>query len=221
MMQQVRLMIFSLKMVDYSMSLLSLSTWDFFACTVGGTIVRHSYSLSIIVGPLLHGLKVMGGGGGLQHFSVSPGPLGFSVFGFWGLGFGARAWQFLLNSQKSDFQLCYFGQFEKSFGFSHDPGSQTGQAKPNQNILGPFLGRFDLFLGQKYQKTIMTKLSEHSPSIYTYGPGWTEYILVGWANSCDLEILLTTCAQITKITKVFWMMETKTVKLTKNYPLCL
>ena len=37
-------------------------------------------------------LKVrVGGGGGLQHFSVSPRPLGFLVFGFGGLGFGARA----------------------------------------------------------------------------------------------------------------------------------
>ena len=65
------------------------------------------------------------------------------------------------SSQKSDFQGFY--------GFSHDPGSQTGQAKPNQYILGPYLGLFDPFLGQKYQKTTVTKLSEQSPSIYTYG----------------------------------------------------
>ena len=57
----------------------------------------------------------------------------------------------LRSFQKSDFQLCYFGQFEKSFGFSHDPWSQNDQAQPNQGILGPLLGLFDPFLGQKYQ----------------------------------------------------------------------
>ena len=40
---------------------------------------------------MLKSLGVVGGGGGLQHFSVSPRPLGFLVFGFGGLGFGARA----------------------------------------------------------------------------------------------------------------------------------
>ena len=46
MMQQVRLMMFSLNMVDYSMS--------FFAGQVGGTTLNLSYSLRFIVGPLLH-----------------------------------------------------------------------------------------------------------------------------------------------------------------------
>jgi len=41
-------------------------------------------------------IKVGGWVGGLQHFSVSPRPLGFLVFGFWGFGFGARAWQLAL-----------------------------------------------------------------------------------------------------------------------------
>ena len=36
MMQQERLMIFSLNMVDYSMSFLLLSTWNFFCWTSGG-----------------------------------------------------------------------------------------------------------------------------------------------------------------------------------------
>ena len=62
MMQQVRLMMFSLYMVDYSMSFLSLSNKDFFAGQVGWIIVGHSYSLSIVVGPLLHGSKLWGGG---------------------------------------------------------------------------------------------------------------------------------------------------------------
>ena len=54
MMQQVRLMMFSLNMVDYSMSFLLLSTQLFFAGQVGGTTLNLSYSLSFIVGPLLH-----------------------------------------------------------------------------------------------------------------------------------------------------------------------
>ena len=47
--------------------------------------------------------------------------------------------------------------------------AKANQTKPNKDILGPFLGLFDPFLGQTYQKTTVTKLSEHSPSIYTYG----------------------------------------------------
>ena len=53
-MQQVGLMMFSLNMVDYPMSFLLLSTWDFFGGQVEGTILRCSYSLSSVVGPLLH-----------------------------------------------------------------------------------------------------------------------------------------------------------------------
>ena len=45
MMQQVRLMMFSLNMVDYFMS---------FAGQVGETTLDLSYSLRFIVGPLLH-----------------------------------------------------------------------------------------------------------------------------------------------------------------------
>ena len=52
--QQVMLMMFSLIMVEYSMSFLSLSTLDFFAEQVGGTTLNLSYSLRFIVGPLLH-----------------------------------------------------------------------------------------------------------------------------------------------------------------------
>ena len=46
--------------------------------------------------------------------------------------------------------------------------TKPNQTKPNQGILGPLLGLFDPFLGQKYQKTSVTKLieHEHSPSIY-------------------------------------------------------
>ena len=54
MMRQVSLMMFSLNMVDYPMSFLLLSSWIFFGGQVQGTILRCSYSLSIVVGPLLH-----------------------------------------------------------------------------------------------------------------------------------------------------------------------
>ena len=54
MMQQVRLMMFSLKMVDYSMSFLLLSTLIFFDGQVGWTILEHSNFLNFFVGPLLH-----------------------------------------------------------------------------------------------------------------------------------------------------------------------
>ena len=54
MMQHVRLMMFSLNMVDYFMFFLSLTTSDFFDGQVGGTNLNLSYSLRFIVGPLLH-----------------------------------------------------------------------------------------------------------------------------------------------------------------------
>ena len=52
--QHVRLMMFTLNMVDYPMSFLSLSTWDCFGGQVEGTIPRCSFSLSFVLGPLLH-----------------------------------------------------------------------------------------------------------------------------------------------------------------------
>ena len=55
MMQQVRLMMFSLNMVDYSHVLpLAVHLRFFFAGQVGGTTLNLSYSLRFIVGPLLH-----------------------------------------------------------------------------------------------------------------------------------------------------------------------
>ena len=54
MVQCVSLMMFSLYMVDYPMFFLLLSSWIFFGGQVQGTILRCSYSLSIVVGPLLH-----------------------------------------------------------------------------------------------------------------------------------------------------------------------
>ena len=56
MVHQVRLMMFSLKMVDYSMSFLLLSTCNFFFDRqVVGTILTLSYFLNFFVGHLLHG----------------------------------------------------------------------------------------------------------------------------------------------------------------------
>ena len=52
--QQVSFMMFSLNMVDYPMSFLLLSSLNFFGGQVEGTILRCSYSLSLVVGPLLH-----------------------------------------------------------------------------------------------------------------------------------------------------------------------
>ena len=54
MMQQVRLMMFSVNMVDYSMSFLLLFQLSFFAGQVGGTILNLSYYLTFDVGPFLH-----------------------------------------------------------------------------------------------------------------------------------------------------------------------
>ena len=68
--QKVRLMLFSMNKVDYSMSFLSLSTFDL---QVGGTILSKFYSLGLVVGPGTppSWLKVGGWwlevGGGLQQ----------------------------------------------------------------------------------------------------------------------------------------------------------
>ena len=79
---------FSLNILDYPMSPLFLPTLDFSIRQVEGTILNLSYSLSFFVEPLLHALKLWGGvgvGGCLQHFSVSPRPLGLG-FGTKGIG---------------------------------------------------------------------------------------------------------------------------------------
>ena len=65
MMQQVRLIVFSLNMVDYSMSFLSLSTWDFFARQVVGIILNFMLQ-SYLVG-LWGGLVVVAVSGGETH----------------------------------------------------------------------------------------------------------------------------------------------------------
>ena len=74
--QKVRLMMFSLNKVDYPLFFLLLSTWNCFVGQVDGTILRCSYPLSFFCGTPPPCLKIRrlvgGGGGGLQHFSVSP-----------------------------------------------------------------------------------------------------------------------------------------------------
>ena len=89
MLQQVSLMIFSLNMVDNPMSFLLMSTCNFFGGQVEGTILRcccFLWDSSF----MLKSWWV--GGGGLQHFSVSPRPLGsLNLLGL-GCGWGLRFW---------------------------------------------------------------------------------------------------------------------------------
>ena len=88
-MQQVRLMMFSLNMVDYSTSFLSLSTSDF--CL--------RFLLDKLGGPLWDILILWVLLWWWVAYSIlvsAQGPMvfGLLVFGFWGLEFGARAWQY-------------------------------------------------------------------------------------------------------------------------------
>ena len=81
-------------MVDYPISFLLLPTWIFFGGQVQGTILRCSYSLSIVVGPLLHALKlgvVVGGGWWVAYSNLvsAQGPL---VLGLGLKGLGLRVW---------------------------------------------------------------------------------------------------------------------------------
>ena len=81
-----------LKMVDYPRSFLLLSTWYFFERQGGG-----DHSETFLLSKLFYGtppsclkvIKWVGGGGGLQDFSVSP-QSPFWFFGFWDL----RVWDF-------------------------------------------------------------------------------------------------------------------------------
>ena len=94
MMQQVRLMMFSLNMVDYSLSFLLLSTQNFFCRTSRGDHSEPFLLFEVYCGTPPSCLKVMGwwGGGGPGDFSVSPRPLGFWVWGLgvWGLGLAIK-----------------------------------------------------------------------------------------------------------------------------------
>ena len=95
-MQQVRLMMFSLNTVDYSMSFLLLSTQNFFCWTSRGDHSEPFLLFEVYCGIPPSCLKVRGGGGGWWWWWVAwsnlvsaQGPfLGFWVWGFgvWGLG---------------------------------------------------------------------------------------------------------------------------------------
>ena len=77
-----------------------------------------------------------------------------------------------LATRNQTFNFAILDNLKRVLGsaMTHDHKmTKPNQTKPNQGILGPLLGLFDPFLGQKSQKTTVTKLSEHSPSIYTYG----------------------------------------------------
>ena len=71
--------------------------------------------------------------------------------------------------------------------------AKSNHTKPNQDILGPFIGLFDPFFGEKYQKPIVKDFRECSPLKYIYLRyifHWSRF----WGNSLDLVTLLTTCA---------------------------
>ena len=94
MMQKVRLMMFSLNMVDYSMSFLLLSTWVF-CWTSRGDHSEPFLLFDFWCGTLPSCLKVIGwgGGGGVVAYEIlvsvqCPLVLGFWVLGLrvWGLG---------------------------------------------------------------------------------------------------------------------------------------
>ena len=80
--------------------------------------------------------------------------------------------------------------------------AKPNHTKPNQDILGPFIGLFDPFLGQKYQKPIVNDFNDYSPLKYIY----VRYIFHGsrfWGNSLDLAMLLTTCEMSVATTEIY------------------
>ena len=82
MMQQVRLMMFSLNTVDYSMSFLLLSTQNFFGWTSGGDHSEPFLLFEVYCGTPPSCLKVMGGVVAHEILVSAQGP-------FWVFGFGA------------------------------------------------------------------------------------------------------------------------------------
>ena len=67
MMHQVRLIMFSLNMVDYSLTFLLLSTWDFFCWTSRGDHSEPFLLFDFCRGTTPSCLKVMGGGVVVAH----------------------------------------------------------------------------------------------------------------------------------------------------------
>ena len=75
---------------------------------------------------------------------------------------------------------------------THDHNlAKTNHTKPNQDILGQFIGLFDPFLGQKYWKPIVKDFKEYRP---------LKYIYVGYIfHFHSIVTLLTTCAMCKQI----------------------
>ena len=74
----------------------------------------------------------------------------------------------LPNSSKLDFQICYFWYF-------FDPGLQPSYITPNHTNPRPFLGHFDPFCRQQYQKVNGFDLKTHIP--WTDWLSWVEIYL--------------------------------------------
>ena len=68
---QWRLIMFSLKVVDYSMSFLFLSTWIYFYWQLGCTILKYSYFLNFYMWPSIMLKSLQVGGGWVEMVSRS------------------------------------------------------------------------------------------------------------------------------------------------------
>ena len=105
MMQQVRLMMFSLNTVDYSMSFLLLSTQNFFCWTSGGDHSEPFLLFEVYCGTPPSCLKVMGGvgwwGGVVAHEILvsAQGPLVLGL-GLWGFGLDNCCIHILFNGER-------------------------------------------------------------------------------------------------------------------------
>jgi len=124
MMQQVRLMMISLNMVGYSVSFFLLSTWDFFSWTSRGDHSEPFLLFEFCCGTPPSCLKVRVGGGGLQHFSVSPRPLGFwfLVLGVWGQGLTICGIKVnFLSKDKKTLDFCLKMQKKQRFKDAYPP----------------------------------------------------------------------------------------------------
>ena len=117
MMEYVRLMMFSLNMVDYFMFFLSLTTRDFFGWSSRGDQFESFLLFEVYCGTPPSCLKVMGGvvgwvGVAPWDFSVSPRPLGFGFLGFWVWGLGVWALALTILSSSSLSPLVTYLAFE-------------------------------------------------------------------------------------------------------------
>ena len=104
-------------------------------------------------------------------------------FVFFTFGHNCFKAQFLAKKTNQDRQL-FLHKMPKSGVLTRLWPKVKKTEQRSANEAGPTLrtGLFDPFLGQNNQKTNMTKLSEHSPLIYSYGQNifWQSG---PWANS--------------------------------------